>query len=284
MTTPEAVVLITGCSSGIGQSLARAFHRHGHAVCATARDVASLEELRRQGMMVHALDITSRNSIDALLSSLRAADRYVGTLVNNAGQGVMGPMLDIRDDEWRRQFEVNLFAPMALARLTVPGMIARGHGLVINISSVSGVMATPFAGPYCASKAALNAASDALRMELEPFGVRVITVQPGGIQSSFGSRAANGVSLANDSVYQPVKDGVLMRATESQAGAMPSDEFAEALVRKIADRQGPSVIRLGRKSSTMPLMKSLLPTTWLDRLLQRRFRLDSLRNARTIQP
>lgn len=283
MATPKAVVLITGCSSGIGQSLARAFHRHGHLVCATARDVASLEELRLQGLMVHELDITNRSSIDALLAALRKADRYVGTLINNAGQGVMGPILDIQDDEWKKQFEVNLFAPMALARLTVPDMIARGQGLVINISSVSGVMTTPFAGPYCASKAALNAASDALRMELEPFGVRVITVQPGGIQSSFGSRAASGVSLANDSVYQPVKDGVLLRANESQIGAMPSDEFAEELARKVTDKQSPPIIRLGKKSNTMPLMKSLLPTTWLDRILQRRFKLDKLRQSRVTQ-
>ena len=154
---------------------------------------------------------------------------------------------------------------------------------MINISSVSGVMATPFAGPYCASKAALNAASDALRMELEPFGVRVVTVQPGGIQSSFGHKAASCVSLASNSVYQPVKDGVLLRANESQVGAMPSDEFAEELAKMVADRQCPPVIRLGKKSSTMPLMKNLLPTRWLDRILQRRFNLDHLRKVKVIQ-
>lgn len=271
------LVLITGCGSGIGQALARAFHQQGLRVCATARRLETLAELATQGIMTRPLDVTDANGIGSLLDGLRAEGLRIGTLVNNAGYGAMGPMLDVPDREWQRQFDVNLFAPMALVRAVLPDMIARRKGMVVNISSVSGVLTTPFAGPYCASKAAFNAASDALRMELKPLGVRVVTVQPGGIQSAFGSNAANQVNLLPDSPYQAVKDGVLARANESQANAMPADEFARLLVAQLQRDDCPPIVRLGEKSRLMPLLKQWLPTDVLDGILSKRFQLDRLR-------
>jgi NAD(P)-dependent dehydrogenase (short-subunit alcohol dehydrogenase family) len=185
-------------------------------------------------------------------------------------------MLDIPPAEWQRQFEVNLFAPMALARAVLPGMIARRQGLVVNISSVSGVMTTPFAGPYCASKAAFNAATDALRMEVGPFGVQVVTVQPGGIQSSFGQNATQQVHLAPDSPFQQVKAGVLARANESQSQAMPAETFARLLVDQLLAADVPPVIRLGEKSRLLPFLKQWVPVRTLDRILQKKFQLDRI--------
>lgn len=270
------VVLITGCGSGIGKALALAFHRQGFAVCATARRVETMQDLAQAGMQTLALDVTQDEDIRKVLDTLKATGRQVGALVNNAGYGAMGPLLDVPSSQWQRQFEVNVFAPMALTRAVLPGMIERGRGLVVNISSVSGVMPTPFAGAYCASKAALNAASDALRMELRPLGIDVVTVQPGGIQSSFGDRAADQVNLAPDSPYQAIREGVLARANESQAGATPADEFARQLVRQLQRARPSALIRLGRKSTLMPLLKQVLPTAVLDRMLGRRFQLDRL--------
>lgn len=273
----QELVLITGCGSGIGQALARAFHRSGQRVCATARRIDTLAPLQAEGMLVRALDVTDGDATQALLASLAAEGFAVGTLVNNAGYGAMGPMLDVPQSEWQRQFEVNLFAPIALVRAVMPGMIERGRGLVVNISSVSGVLTTPFAGPYCASKAAFNAATDALRMEAEPLGVRVVTVQPGGIQSSFGSNAANQVSLAPDSPYQAVREGVLARANESQSDAMPADTFASELVAQLARTDCPPIVRLGKKSRLMPFLKQWVPVRTLDGILRKRFQLDRLK-------
>lgn len=273
----QELVLITGCGSGIGQALARAFHRSGHQVCATARRLETLAPLQAEGILVRALDVTDATATSSLLASLASEGRVVGTLVNNAGYGAMGPMLDVPQAEWQRQFEVNLFAPIALVRAVLPGMIERGRGLVVNISSVSGVLTTPFAGPYCASKAAFNAASDALRMEAEPLGVRVVTVQPGGIQSSFGSNAANQVSLASDSPYQAVREGVLARANESQSDAMSADTFARLLVAQLARADCPPIVRLGTKSRLMPFLQQWVPVRTLDGILRKRFGLDRLK-------
>jgi short-subunit dehydrogenase len=273
---PDEVVLITGCGSGIGKALAKAFHRHGHAVCATARRLQTMEDLAAMGIQTLAMDVTRAEDIQGVLSQLNSSGRTVGILVNNAGYGAMGPLLDLPDAEWQKQFDVNVFAPMALTRAVLPAMVQRRRGTIVNISSVSGVMTTPFAGAYCASKAALNALSDALRMELRPLGVDVVTVQPGGIQSSFGDRAADEVQLAPESPYQAIREGVLSRANESQSEATPADVFADLLVNKLDAPHLPAVIRLGKKSTLLPFMKWALPTAWLDRILSKRFQLNRL--------
>lgn len=274
------LVLITGCGSGIGKALAQAFHQAGHTVCATARRLDTLNDLAGLGIMVRPLDVTDAQAIDHLLASLHDEGHTVGTLVNNAGYGAMGPLLDVPSQEWQRQFDVNVFAPMALTRAVLPPMIARGRGTIVNISSVSGVMPTPFAGPYCASKAAFNALSDSLRMELKPLGVRVVTVQPGGIRSGFGDSAASQVHLAPDSPYQAIREGVLARANESQSKAMPAEVFAQLLVGQLGRSDCPELIRLGEKSRLMPLIKRNLPTRLLDRILSKRFQLDRLQARR----
>ncbi len=270
------VVLITGCGSGIGKALALAFHAKGHVVYATARRVSAMADLDRQGIRTLALDVTQAADIQRVVDELQSIGLHVGTLVNNAGYGAMGPLLDLPAPEWQKQFDVNVFAPMALMRAVVPMMLRHGSGTIVNISSVSGVMPTPFAGAYCASKAALNAASDSLRMELRPLGIDVVTVQPGGIRSSFGDRAAEQVTMAQDSPYQAVRDGVLARANESQAQATPADVFASELVERLAQPRRPAVIRLGHKSTLLPLLKWALPNAWLDAILSKRFQLNRL--------
>lgn len=276
----QEVVLITGCGSGIGKALALAFHQQGHQVCATARRVEALADLAQAGIHTLALDVTSAESIAQAMGTLQAQGQPVGMLINNAGFGAMGPLLDVSEAMWRKQMEVNVIAPMALARAVLPGMIARGRGAIVNISSVSGVMPTPFAGAYCASKAAVNALSDSLRMELKPLGIDVVTVQPGGIRSGFGERAADEVQLAPDSPYQAVREGVLARANESQAQATPADVFAQAVVHQLTQATCPAVIRMGQKSRLMPFMKRWLPDAWLDAVLMKRFQLSKLKPQR----
>lgn len=273
----DEVVLITGCGSGIGKALAQAFHRQGFRVCATARRLQTMDDLSRLGIQTLSLDVTQAEDIQRVLDQLHASGLTVSMLVNNAGYGAMGPLLDLPAGEWQKQFAVNVFAPMALTRAALPGMIKRRRGTIVNISSVSGVMPTPFAGAYCASKAALNALSDSLRMELRPLGIDVVTVQPGGIQSSFGDRAADDVQMAPDSPYQAIREGVLSRANESQSDATPADVFANQLVKQLDVSNPPAVIRLGQKSTMLPLLKWSLPTAWLDRILSARFQLNRLR-------
>lgn len=277
-------VLITGCSSGIGKALAHAFHAQGYRVCATARRVETLAPLAALGMLTRPLDVTDAASRQALLSQLREERWQIDTLVNNAGYGAMGPLMDLPVSEWQRQFDVNVFAPMALIQAVLPEMVARGHGHIVNISSVSGVMPTPFAGAYCASKAAVNALSDALRMELAPLGIRVTTVQPGGIESGFGDAAGQGVSVPPQSPYHRIRDAVMARAHGSQQNATPAAEFASQLVAQLGRANCPAVVRIGEKSRLMPALKRWLSDRQLDRILSRQFQLDQLEAARPSKP
>lgn len=276
MFDSQDIVLITGCGSGIGKALAREFHRRGAKVCATARRLESIEDLNAQGILTLPLDVCQQEHIDAVLATLRARRWRVRMLINNAGYGAMGPLLDVPLETWRDQFEVNLFALVALTQAVVPDMLTRREGTIVNISSISGIAPTPFASPYCASKAAVNAMSDSLRMELRPFGISVVTVQPGGIQSTFGEAAGSKVSLRDDSPYFAVKDGIMARAQEGQKNAMPAEQFARLTVSALMARDCPSVLRFGEKSRLLPWLKRVLPDRILDGMLSRRFRLNRL--------
>lgn len=280
MTGQTFTVLITGCSTGIGRALALEFSHRGHRVYATARRVETLESLKGQGIQVAALDVNDGASIQALMRRLQQDSAAVDVLVNNAGYGAMGPLAEMPLDELRLQFETNVFSVAALIQAVVPGMASRRAGRIVNIGSVSGVLPTPFSSVYCATKAAVHALSDALRVELAPFGIRVITVQPGGIQSQFGATASAGVVQRQGrlSLYAPLAKAIAARANASQENATPAEDFAREMVDAVLAANPRPVVRIGHGSFLMPFLKRWLPARSLDRILSRRFHLDKLRN------
>ncbi|HJV75170.1 MAG TPA: SDR family oxidoreductase [Noviherbaspirillum sp.] len=274
----KKTVLITGCSSGIGRALAEQFHRSGYLVYATARRIDTLADLADAGMRVAALDVTDADSVSALRQLLGREQVKLDVLVNNAGYGAIGPLVEMPLPELRRQFETNVFSTIALVQAVLPNLLAAGSAKVVNISSVSGVMATPFAGAYCSSKAAVNILSDTLRLELAPLGIHIITVQPGGIASQFGQAARQSAEqLAPDSLYKPLQAQIHSRATASQDNAMPAEEFARKLFARLQAANPPAVIRLGPKSRLLPFLKRWLPARTLDGILSRKFGLDSFK-------
>ena len=270
MTQP--VVLITGCSSGIGRALAEAFQAAGYRVWATARKPDDLAALEAAGFSAAALDVNDAQAVQALADELRQRAGRLDVLINNAGYGAMGPLLDGGAEALRRQFETNVFAPIELTRACF-ALLRASRGLVINIGSVSGVLVTPFAGAYCASKAAVHALSDALRLELAPFGIQVMEVQPGAIASSFGANASQQAEamLTESSPWWPMRDGIRARARASQDNPTPAATFARAVVAAVQTRKRPRVLRLGNGSRSLPLMAACLPGALLDRVLSRRF-------------
>jgi short-subunit dehydrogenase len=278
----QKVVLITGCGSGIGKALAESFFDCGCRVIATGRYIDKLGELAEAGITCLPLDVNDSSNIQNVIHEvLRLAGR-IDVLINNAGYGLMGPMMDIDRAEITRQFRTNVFAPLEMMQCVAPVMRENGGGLMINIGSISGLVPTPFAGAYCASKAALHAISDAARMELEPFGIRVITVQPGAVRSGFGASAANKVMniVTGNSWYFPLREAVVDRANVSQENTMPAREFARKLTKIALKKRPPAIVRMGRKSVWLPMLKWLLPAKILDRILQRRFSLSSFRGGR----
>lgn len=274
-------ILITGCSSGIGAALAREFHRRGHTVYATARRVESLASLQQAGLRTLSLDVNDDASIAAAMAVVHSEQGRLDVLVNNAGFSQVGAVLDLTRDDLRRQYETNVIAPMAVARAAMPLLRAavkdggRTTGPVIaNIGSIVGLFTTPFAGAYCSSKAALHALSDALRMEVAPFGIQVVTVQPGGVLSSFGAHAEAAIQLPVDSLYRGVEKGIHARAQAGQVGATAADVFVIPVVDALLQASPPVRVRGGKGSTLLPLLKLLLPTRRFDAILSRKFGLS----------
>ncbi|HEY3310398.1 MAG TPA: SDR family oxidoreductase [Anaerolineales bacterium] len=177
------VVFITGCSSGIGRDLAGRLAGAGYRVVATARNVESLASL--QVSLKLSLDVTSPESIRQAVATTIEHFGRIDVLVNNAGYAVRGAVEEVPVSQARQMFEANLFGVMNMVQAVLPHMRAQKSGRIINISSVVGKLVTPANGVYSASKFALEGLSDALRMELAPFGIQVVVVEPGSIHTQF---------------------------------------------------------------------------------------------------
>jgi NAD(P)-dependent dehydrogenase (short-subunit alcohol dehydrogenase family) len=178
-------ILITGCSSGVGRAAALAFRSAGYATFATARNPAALADLGAMGCETLALDVTDEGARRAAVEAVEKRFGAVGVLVNNAGYGQYGPIEEISLDAMRRQFETNVFGAMRLSQLVLPAMRRAGQGRIVNVSSVAGRVSIMGGGPYHAAKFALEAIADALRPEVEPFGIDVVNVLPGPIATHF---------------------------------------------------------------------------------------------------
>jgi NADP-dependent 3-hydroxy acid dehydrogenase YdfG len=182
-------VLITGASSGIGQATARAFVEDDWQVWATARNDDDLEELADERCNTAELDVTNARECERVVDTLVAAEGRIDCLVNNAGYGQYGPLEDVSTLQLHQQFDVNVYGPHRLIREVLPHMREREDGTIVNLSSGSGRIAIPGSGAYAGSKFALEAMSDALRSEVDDFGVDVVVVEPGPVDSDFFERA-----------------------------------------------------------------------------------------------
>ncbi|MGB1581947.1 MAG: SDR family oxidoreductase [Nevskiales bacterium] len=277
----ENIVLITGCSSGIGRALALAYQQRGDTVYATARRPETLDALP-EGIHRITLDVNNHSATQQAIQHIERNSGRIDVLINNAGFGLMGPLVELPTTAIREQLETNVVAPIALTQAALPLLreAARVNkaARVVNIGSVSGILTTPFSGAYCASKSAVHAMSDALRMELAPFGIHVITIQPGAIRSEFGNNSAESVNrwLRPDSLYMPIKSAIEARAQASQQDPTTAEDFARIFIDAVMQNPPAAVTRIGNGSRMMPLVKRWLSTARLDRLLSKRFKLDQL--------
>lgn len=270
------IMLITGCSSGIGRALADAFKAAGYKVWATARKSADVAQLKAAGFVAVQLDVNNSMEVDQLAARFKQHGQGLDVLINNAGYGAMGPLLDGGVKGLQQQFETNVFSVVGITQALFEPL-RRNRGLVVNIGSVSGVLVTPFAGAYCASKAAVHALSDALRMELAPFGIRVMEVQPGAIDTHFGKNASAQAEqlIAEDSPWWPVRDGIRARANASQDNPTPVVACAKAVFDAALKNRPPALLRVGNGSRAMPLLAALLPRALLQKILMKRFGLNT---------
>ena len=180
------VALVTGASSGMGKDFARALIAEGMTVYAVARRVDRMEDLKQAGAIVMPMDITNEDQVMKVVDAIETDHGNVDVLINNAGFGLYGAMEDTSLDDARYQFDVNLFGLARLTQLLLPGMRNKRSGKIINISSMGGKVYTPLGNWYHATKHALEGWSNCLRIELAQFGIDVVIIEPGLIDTEFG--------------------------------------------------------------------------------------------------
>ena len=267
------VVLITGCSSGIGKATALAAAARGHTVYATARDPASLREIGGGGRIrTLALDVTDSGSIGRAVAAVLGETGRLDALVNNAGYGQYGAVEDVTAEEWRREFDVTLFGAVEVTRAVLPAMRKARSGTIVNVSSVAGKIAIPFAAPYCASKHALEAMSDALRVEVAPFGIRVVIIEAGPIATRFGERARAGVArmLERAGPYSAFyRNAERAMDTDFQAGKLPPEAVARVIVEAIESEMPKTRYRVTRMASVLIFLRRFLPDRFFDRRMKK---------------
>ena len=250
-------VLITGCSpGGIGYSLAKEFNSKGLRVFATARKAETITDLENNGIETLSLEVTSEESIVALVKEVKSrTGGKLDILVHNAGRNYTVPALDVEMDEIRTTFETNLFAVMRMCQAFAP-LLIEAKGTIVQIGSVAGVIPYVFGSVYNASKAALHSYSSALRVELAPFGVRVVTVVTGGVISNI-SRTYR--TLPEDSLYLPLAEEYKGRQTHSQANGIPNEQYARSVVRQVLGKPSQTIIWDGGKSWLVWFIHTCLP-------------------------
>ena len=272
MKSDKKVILITGASSGIGYDAAQALARQGHRVYAAARRTELMESLQADGVVTMKMDVTDSQSMSEGVRAVMEAEGRIDVLVNNAGYGYLGAIETVSIEEARRQMEVNLFGLAELTRLVLPAMRTQGSGRIINTSSIAGKAVIPFGGWYNVSKFSVEALSDALRMEVRPFGIDVVLIEPGGIKTDWGIIAAR--HLRDASLGTPYEDHALRMASLLDKGYRGNYLSSPAVVtraisRAVNARRPHTRYRIGLGSRSLPFFHALLPTCCWDSLMYR---------------
>ncbi|KAI3798588.1 hypothetical protein L1987_33865 [Smallanthus sonchifolius] len=258
-TFNKQVVLVTGCSSGgIGNALAHSFAARNCLVAATARSISSMADLddNHDVYFLQELDVLSDQSVREVVSNIIGKFGRIDVVVNNAGVQCIGPLAEIPLSSVEHTFNTNVYGSMRLIQAVVPHMVSRKKGKIVNIGSVTALAPGPWSGVYTASKAALHALTDALRLELKPFGIDVINIVPGSVKSNIGNTAvASYNKMPEWKIYKKYEAAIKERAYFSQGPkAIASEEFANKTVAAIMKEDPPSWFSLGQYSTIMAIM------------------------------
>jgi NAD(P)-dependent dehydrogenase (short-subunit alcohol dehydrogenase family) len=276
----ESTVVVTGCSTGIGLAVCTLLARRGHRVVAGVRSDADADRLRAlepAHIEPVLLDITSDADIQSLVCHL-ADGRRVAALVNNAGIAVPGPIELLATDEWRRQFEVNVFGTVAVTRALLPRLL-ESRGRIVNVSSISGFVAPPILAPYTASKHALEALSDALRRELGSTGVRVVVVEPGDAVTPIWTKGRTDADRRFEEApyevqarYADLVSAVRARSETALRRGMPVEEVAEVVLEALTADRPRTRYQVGGEAKVLARVRRVLPDRVMDAVVRRALR------------
>jgi short-subunit dehydrogenase len=261
------VVLVTGASSGIGKVIAEALVKEGYRVYGTSRKANDInkdkplsESGERDGFLeMIQLDVCSEESAKNAMEHVATKEGRIDILINNAGFGIAGSVEDTSTDEAKEQFETNFFGVHRMVRHVLPVMRKQNKGLIINVSSVAGLITIPYQSMYCASKRAVEALTESLRMECAQFGIKSLLVEPGDTKTGFtGSRIY--ATAARDSVYErKCKKAVETMEKDEINGDRP--EIAANVILSILKKKRPPVRKvIGIKYKVLVFIKRLIPS------------------------
>ena len=268
----KKVILLTGASSGIGYQTAESLAKEEHIVYGAARRTEKMEDLKQFGVKSIYLDITDENSIKNVVDTIIGNEGRIDVLINNAGYGSFGAVEDVEINEARRQFEVNLFGLARLVQLVLPHMRKQKEGRIINVSSMGGRLTTYFGAWYHATKYALEAFSDALRMEVSDFGIDVSLIEPGGIKTDWGI-------IASDKLEKSAKGGAYEKEAMKTAKGMKKQYSGNLLsnpivitksISKAVNSNRPKARYLiGFMAKPLVFLHTILPTKVFDKIMKK---------------
>jgi NAD(P)-dependent dehydrogenase (short-subunit alcohol dehydrogenase family) len=269
------VALVTGASAGIGLDTARLLQEKGFAVYAVARRLEPMAELAELGVHTFEMDVTDEGSVTTGIDRILDETGRIDVLVNNAGYGSYGAVEDVALDEARRQFEVNVFGLARLIQLVVPNMRTRGSGRIINISSIGGKIYEPLGGWYHATKFAVEGLSDSLRIELCPFGIDVVIIEPGPILTEWNAIAReNLVRTSAGGAYEQralAMSRFLQAADSPRRGSKPI-VVARKIVKAATTARPSARYPVGRGAGTIVRARKVLPDSMMDAVISRAVR------------
>ncbi len=265
-------VLITGASSGIGEETVKALLAVGYTVYAGARRVDRMSGLSQAGAHLLTLDVTDDASMTTAVQTILHEAGRIDVLINNAGYGSYGALEDVPPEEARRQFDVNIFGLARLTQLVLPTMRARRSGRIVNVSSIGGKFGEAFGSWYHATKFAVEGLSDSLRMELHPFGIDVVVIQPGATHTEWDGIARK--SLLKYSSEGPYREGANSHAKLMEIGhkgsiPKPPSVVARTIVQAVQAKKPKTRYVTGGMAGPMLFMRRVLS----DRAFDATFRL-----------
>ena len=266
------VILITGASSGIGFDAAHALVKQGHRVYAAARRVELMEALKADGVQVIRMDVTDEVSLKQGVEAVIQAEGRIDVLVNNAGYGFFGAIETVPLEEARRQLEVNVFGLARLTQLVLPYMREQGSGRIINTSSIAGKMVFYMGGWYNVTKYSVEAFSDALRMEMKPFGIDVVMIEPGAIKTDWGLIAAR--HLKESSLGTAYEESGTQWANnmdwfyKTNLLSQPA-VITKAICRAVNSRRPRARYCRGRFSISGRIAHAIMPARWWDAMMRK---------------
>ncbi len=267
----QKVILITGASSGIGFDAAQALAARGHRVYAAARRINNMEPLKASGIVTIKMDVTDEQSMVAGVKEVLDAEGHIDVLINNAGYGFFGAVENVPMEEARRQQEVNVFGLARLCQLVLPSMRAQHWGRIINLSSVAGRTVIYFGGWYHVSKYSVEAWSDAMRMELKPFGIDVVKIEPGAIKTDWGLIAADHLRVSSEGTpyeEEGSRWANTMRWAYSSKYLSSPKVITRAILRAVDSRRPRTRYCTGRFARLMLFFHALLPARWWDAIMR----------------